>query len=113
MFHHLAQLLSRFCQIPTSPIRIGHTVEQSKIQVNPHSNPNTHLLLEGYPVPDEFLGEQHAVLHVHVLVGHAVHEQEALDVLGALPADQAAGLVPGKVVLGRREPQVPLRVGAR
>ena len=64
-------------------------------------------------MPDELLGEQHAVLHVHVPVGHAVHEQEALDVLGALPADQAAGLVPGKVVLGRREPQVPLRVGAR
>ena len=30
MFHHLAQLLSRFCQIPTSPSRIGQRVEQSK-----------------------------------------------------------------------------------
>ena len=30
MFHHLAQLLSHFCQIPTSPSRIGQTVELSK-----------------------------------------------------------------------------------
>ena len=74
-----------------------------------------HLLLEGDAVPDEFLGKEHAVLHVHVPVGHAVHEEEPLDVLGALPAavaaDQAAGLVPSKVVL--RQAQVPLGVGAR
>ena len=30
MFHHLAQLLSRFCQIPTSPSRVRQIVEQSK-----------------------------------------------------------------------------------
>ena len=27
MFHHLATLLSLFCQIPISPTRIGKTVE--------------------------------------------------------------------------------------
>ena len=51
-----------------------------------------------------------------ITVGHAVREEDAPDVLGALPAvaaDQAARLVPGKVVLGRRQAQVPLGVGAR
>ena len=30
VFHHLAQLPSRFCQIPISPRRIGQTVERTK-----------------------------------------------------------------------------------
>ena len=30
VFHHLARLPSRFCQIPISPGRIGQTVEHSK-----------------------------------------------------------------------------------
>ena len=76
----------------------------------------THLLLEGDAVPDELLGEDHAVLHVHVPVGHPVHQEQPLDVPRALAAavaaaDQAARLVPGKVVLGQTE--VALRVGAR
>ena len=32
VFHHLAQLPSRFCQIPISPGRIGQTVEHSKFK---------------------------------------------------------------------------------
>ena len=31
-------------------------------------------------MPDELLGEEHAVLHVHVAVRHAVHEEEVLHV---------------------------------
>ena len=30
VFHHLAQLPSRFCQIPISPSRVGQTVEHFK-----------------------------------------------------------------------------------
>ena len=30
VFHHLAQLPSRFCQIPITPSRVGQTVEHSK-----------------------------------------------------------------------------------
>ena len=30
MFHHLAQMLSQFCQFPTSPGRTGQRVEQPK-----------------------------------------------------------------------------------
>ena len=67
-------------------------------------------------MPDELLGEDHAVLHVHVPVGHPVHQEQPPDVPGALAAarvaaaDQAACLVTGKVVLGQTE--VALRVGA-
>ena len=66
-------------------------------------------------MPDELLGEEHAVLQVHVPVGHAVNQEEGpLDVAGplaAVAADQAARLVPRKVVLG--ETQETFGIGAR
>ena len=99
---HTAEKTTRFLFRGT----FGHTVQCKA----------THLLLEGDAVPDELLGEDHAVLHVDVPVGHPVHQEQPLDAPRALAAavaavDQAARLVPGKVVLG--ETEVALRVSAR
>ena len=49
-FHHVAQLPSRFCQIPISPSRIGQTVEHLKSRsINPTqvSEQMKHLVLIG------------------------------------------------------------------
>ena len=36
----------------------------------------SHLLLEKDSLFDEFFGKDHAVLHVHVVVGGAVHQEQ-------------------------------------
>ena len=38
VFHQLAPLPSRFCQIPISPSRIRQTVERSKSKSNPQAD---------------------------------------------------------------------------
>ena len=44
--HHLAQLPSRFCQIPICPGIIGQTVKTLKIQVNPTQVPRYTSILD-------------------------------------------------------------------
>lgn len=76
---------------------------------------STCLLLEGDALPDEFLGEHHGVLEVHVVVPRTVHQVQLaegvprrVEVTGE--ARHVAFLVPLVVALQARLTHVPLRV---
>ena len=69
------------------------------------------LLSECDAGPDQRPGEQHTVLHVHVIVGRAVDQQQVLVSEALGPAGEVGLLVASVVAARSRRPHVPLCVG--